>query len=67
MMKNKLFCFNFADYGVIIAKNERKGLVECFKFNDEQCEWEYFSDLDSASDWIFVPIEEWKYGLVIQE
>ena len=44
-----------------------QGQINCFKYNDYRCEWDQFSDLDSASDWMFAPMDPFQFRLVMQE
>ena len=51
---------------VSIAQDDL-GHIYCFKHNQNSSEWEYFNDLDSATDFIFSIIPEFKYQLKQQD
>ena len=52
-----------SNYDISIAQTDQ-GHIYCFKHTDKQCDWEYFPDLESATDYIFSKLPEFKYTLV---
>lgn len=40
-----------------------QGRIYCFKHDRTHCQWEYFPDLDSATDFIFSGMPTWQYTL----
>jgi hypothetical protein len=51
-----------ADHYISIAQDDR-GHVYCFKHTASESEWEYFENLDTATDYIFSRIAQTKYVL----
>ena len=51
---------------VSIAQTD-SGSVYCFKHNNVNSDWDYFENLDLATDYIFARIPELKYTLKRQE
>lgn len=51
-----------SDYCVSIAQDDTGGIY-CFKHNTNTSEWEYFENLESATDFIFSNIPDFKYVL----
>lgn len=49
-----------ANRQVSIAQDNR-GCIYCFKHNSHTSDWDYFEDLDSATDFIFSELPNSKY------
>lgn len=47
-------------HSVHIAQGE-DGLIHCFKYTNEQCDLEEFSDQFEASDYIMTPFPKFRY------
>ena len=48
------------NYDISIAQDDR-GHIYCFKHDSQASEWEFFEDLDSATDFIFSGLPKSKY------
>ena len=57
---------SIANYQISIAQTD-SGSVYCFKHDNKQADWEYFENLDSATDFIFSNIPDFKYVLKQRE
>lgn len=53
---------SIADYQIQIAQDEQ-GHIYCFKHDARQYDFEYFNDLESATDYIFSGLPQWQYTL----
>ena len=53
---------NIGDHQVSIAQDDLGGIY-CFKHTATVSDWDYFPDLDSATDFIFSRIPNFKYVL----
>lgn len=51
-----------ADHEISIIQDDQ-GHVYCFKHTNSESDWDYFEDLDSATDYIFSRIPQFKYIL----
>ena len=51
-----------ADHHISIAQDDQGG-VYCFKHTMKDSGWEYFEDLDSATDYIFERLPDFRYVL----
>ena len=51
-----------ADHYISIAQTDQ-GHVYCFKHTMNNSDWDYFEDLESATDYIFAKLPEFKYVL----
>jgi hypothetical protein len=45
--------------------NVNEDNIRCFKYSQTHCEWEKFEDLDTATDWIFKPFDQYYYRVVL--
>ena len=54
------------NYQIQIAQDD-KGHVYCFKHDSNQSDWDYFDSLESATDYIFSGLPEFKYILKQRE
>jgi len=55
-----------ADHKISIAQDDQ-GHVYCFKHTTTNSDWEYFEDLDLATEYIFSRLPEFKYVLKITD
>ena len=42
------------------------GEIFCFKYTDNQCDWDQFPDYDQLSDYLFKPLDPFHYRLVLE-
>ena len=55
-----------ADHQISIAQDDQ-GRVYCFKHTNSYSDWDYFDNLDLATDYIFSRIPAFKYQLNQQD
>lgn len=55
-----------ADHYISIAQTDQ-GHVYCFKHTMNDSDWEYFENLDMATDYIFSRLPEFKYVLKVSD
>jgi hypothetical protein len=48
-----------------IHVNDRNEIF-CFKYNDNQCDWDQFEDYDTLSDWMFKPLDQFHYRVELE-
>jgi hypothetical protein len=61
-MTHALALMQFRTHTVHISRTAKDEII-VFKYNGTNCEWEIFSDYDSASDYIVTGLSEWTYTL----
>ena len=57
---------SIGNYQIQIAQDDL-GHIYCFKHDARQYDFEYFDNLESATDYIFSGLPEWKYELKQRE
>ena len=55
-----------ADHQISIAQTDQ-GHVYCFKHTSSDSDWDHFEDLDSATDYIFSRLPEFRWVLKLEE
>ena len=57
----------YKTHAVRVTHNTDSGRITCFKFNNQKCEIECFTDYDQAADYILDPLPVFHYEVVVQE
>ena len=48
-------------HSVHVAQDSDSGLIHCFKYNQDCCDFEEFQDQFEASDFIMQPLPQFRY------
>ena len=49
------------EHSVYVHYNSLDSTISCFKYRSGQCEWEIFTDIELASDWMIEPLADFEY------
>ena len=66
-MQSKLAILRFPSHSVQISMDDDLGVIYCFKYTDDRCDLQSFTDQEAAGDWILEPFPSMTYRINLPE